>query len=611
VLRLIREEESPRPSMRLATTEELPSIAACRHVEPRKLSGLVRGELDWIVMKALEKDRNRRFETANGLAADLRRYLDDEPVQAAPPTTVYRMSKFSKRHRVGLATAGAFGVVLVAASAISIWQAVRANRARIDAVLAYAAETTQRREAQDQRDRALKAEGEAKANQAKAISEETKAKESAAEAKAVLEFFQEKVFAAARPEGQEGGLGHGVTLRAAIDAAEKSIAVGFANKPTVEANIRSALGESYRLLGDAALALPQFERARELWTKALGPDHSDTLTSTGNVAMAYWELGRTTEAVALHADVLKRLKATLGSHDRLTLITMNNLALAYRDIGRMTEAITLHEEAVRLMKASLGTDDTETLISMGNLALEYTVAGRISESVELHEETHRRRKSKLGPDHPDTLLGMNYLASAYTAAGRPADAIAILEDAVKIQKVKLGPGHPETLIGMNNLAFAYHGMERTDDAIRLLEESVQQFKSKHGLDYPGTGITMYYLGAAYLHAKRWSDSETVLRECMEQREHKQPDDWMRFLMMSRLGSALAGQHRFTEAEPLLIAGYEGLLARESKILAMMKKHLPDAGARIVRFYDDWGKKDKAALWRAKLDLAAAKTKQEK
>ena len=152
----------------LSTTEELPSIAACRHVEPRKLSGLVRGELDWIVMKALEKDRNRRYETANGLAADLRRYLDDEPVHACPPTAAYRLSKFAKKYRVALATACAFAAVLIAASVISLWQAVRANRARAEAVLAYAAETQQRREAQDQRDRAFKAEGEAKANLARA-----------------------------------------------------------------------------------------------------------------------------------------------------------------------------------------------------------------------------------------------------------------------------------------------------------------------------------------------------------------------------------------------------------------------------------------------------------
>src|SRR4051794_38878157 len=168
LLRFIREEESPRPSLRLSTTEDLPSIAACRNIEPRKLSGLVRGELDWIVMKALEKDRNRRYETANGLAADLKRYLDDEAVAAGPPTTAYRLSKFAKRYRVALATAGAFAIVLIAASAISVWQAVRANRAEAKAVMAYAAEFKQRREAQDQRDRALKAESDAKANLARA-----------------------------------------------------------------------------------------------------------------------------------------------------------------------------------------------------------------------------------------------------------------------------------------------------------------------------------------------------------------------------------------------------------------------------------------------------------
>ena len=128
----------------------------------------MRGELDWIVMKALEKDRNRRYETANGLAADLRRYLDDEPVQACPPTAAYRLSKFAKRYRVVLATAWAFAAVLIGASVISLWQAVRANQAKAEAVLAYAAETMQRREAQNQRDRAIKAEGEAQANLARA-----------------------------------------------------------------------------------------------------------------------------------------------------------------------------------------------------------------------------------------------------------------------------------------------------------------------------------------------------------------------------------------------------------------------------------------------------------
>jgi tetratricopeptide (TPR) repeat protein len=142
MLRVIREEDSPRPSLRLATTEELPSIAACRSIEPRRLSGLMRGELDWIVMKALEKDRNRRYETANCLAADLRRYLDDEPVQACPPSVWYRFHKFARRNRRALATTTLLGVTLlamVAAVAGSVGWAAR-DRAVREAKTAHQAQ---------------------------------------------------------------------------------------------------------------------------------------------------------------------------------------------------------------------------------------------------------------------------------------------------------------------------------------------------------------------------------------------------------------------------------------------------------------------------------------
>src|SRR6516162_9559463 len=99
MLRIIREEDPPKPSTRLSTTNELPAIAANRGIEPKRLSGLVRGELDWIVMKCLEKDRNRRYETANGLFEDIERYLTDQPVRACPPSAAYRIRKFVKRNR--------------------------------------------------------------------------------------------------------------------------------------------------------------------------------------------------------------------------------------------------------------------------------------------------------------------------------------------------------------------------------------------------------------------------------------------------------------------------------------------------------------------------------
>src|SRR5262249_41213491 len=136
VLRIIREEEPPRPSTRLMTTEEMPSIAASRNVGPNRLSSLVRGELDWIVMKALEKDRNRRYETADSLAADLQRDLDDEPVQACPPSTAYRLSKLLHRHRFGVLFAASLAGLLVLGTVVSTWQAVRATRAEGETLVA-------------------------------------------------------------------------------------------------------------------------------------------------------------------------------------------------------------------------------------------------------------------------------------------------------------------------------------------------------------------------------------------------------------------------------------------------------------------------------------------
>jgi eukaryotic-like serine/threonine-protein kinase len=152
VLRLIREEEPPRPSTRLSTTEELPVVAANRGLEQKKLSGLVRGELDWIAMKALEKDRNRRYETANEFAQDIERYLADEPVLACPPSGLYRLRKFARRHKGQVTAVAAMLSLLLAGTGVSTWQAVRATHAEQETGKALAAETAakaQTREALD------------------------------------------------------------------------------------------------------------------------------------------------------------------------------------------------------------------------------------------------------------------------------------------------------------------------------------------------------------------------------------------------------------------------------------------------------------------------------
>jgi WD40 repeat protein len=147
LLRAIKEDEPPKPSTRLSTTDELPSIAANRNLEPKKLSGLIRGELDWIVMKALEKDRSRRYETANGFAMDIQRYLSDEPVSACPPSAAYRMRKFARRNSRPLAAVAILTLALVTGTVVSTWQAVRATHAEALAETRLQTETEARKNA--------------------------------------------------------------------------------------------------------------------------------------------------------------------------------------------------------------------------------------------------------------------------------------------------------------------------------------------------------------------------------------------------------------------------------------------------------------------------------
>jgi serine/threonine protein kinase len=132
MVRLIEEEEPPQPSVRLSSSDTLPKIAAARKTEPAKLSRLVRGEIDWIVMKCLEKDRSRRYDTASALARDIQHHLADEPVEACPPSAAYKLRKFARKNSKALILAGAFALLLLAGTAISAWQAVRATYAEME-----------------------------------------------------------------------------------------------------------------------------------------------------------------------------------------------------------------------------------------------------------------------------------------------------------------------------------------------------------------------------------------------------------------------------------------------------------------------------------------------
>ncbi|MFL5330876.1 MAG: tetratricopeptide repeat protein [Gemmataceae bacterium] len=549
IRRMIREDEPLKPSTRLSTSASIASIAAQRHIEPAKLSKLMRGDLDWITMKALEKDRTRRYETASGLARDIQRYLSDEPVEACPPSSTYRLRKFARKNRATLTTATAIALLLVVGVTVSTWQAVRATRSEQVAMAARDAEAEQRQRAEANERKSIDA-----ATAEKQAKEAAQARE--AETKAVLDFVENKVFAAARPKDLDGGQGYEVKLADALKAALPFVEKSFTDQPLIEGRLRLTLGTSFRYLGQIDIAEQQFRRARDLFTTKLGPDHPDTLTSMNNLARSYTDLGRHPESVVLNEETLKRRKARLGPDHPDTLTSMANLATVYGYLGRYPEQIVLNEETLKRRKARLGPDHPDTLTSMFHVAGGYLTRGRVPEALALFEETLKLMKARLGPDHietlrcttnvadcysflgrhpealamreellkqfkakegpdhHDTLTIMRLLANSYAVLGRHPEALAMREEAFKLANVKLGPDHRETLMSMCNLADSYFRLGRQTEALALREEALKQFKATLGPDHPQTLSNMNGLASRYADLGRHREALALYIEAL-------------------------------------------------------------------------------------------------
>jgi len=532
MLRLIREEEAPRPSARLSSLGDTGTVVAGnRGLDARRLTQLLAADLDWVVMKALEKDRNRRYDTPGGLAEDIERYLSHEAIQARPPSKTYRFKKLVQRNRAAVLTVAVVAGALLAGTAVSTWQALRARRAERAALTAAHAEFV-----------AAQAEREAK--------EEALARE--AETKAVLAFVVNRIFVAARPEQQAGGLGRAVTLRKAIESALPYVNKSFPNQPLIEAKLRVALGVSFFFLGDARTAAELEEEARALYTKHRGPDHPDTLMAMNNLANSYDALGRASDALKLREETLALRKARLGADHPDTLGSMNNLALSYKTLGRLGDALKLYEETLALRKAKLGPDHSDTLETMNNLAECYQILGRLDEALKLREETLALRKAQLGADHPDTLASMNNLAISYATSGRRAEAVTLFEQALALQNAKLGPDHPETLASMNNLANSYHALGRNAEALKLREETVALQKAKFGADHPRTLTSMNNLALSYYALGRFDAALKLHEETLTLQKAtlgaNHPDT---FVTMCGLAESLVAVHRGAEAVPII------------------------------------------------------------
>jgi serine/threonine protein kinase/tetratricopeptide (TPR) repeat protein len=588
MLRIIKEEEPPKPSTRLSESQEsLASVAARRRTEPATLTKELRGDLDWITMKCLEKDRTRRYPTASGLARDIERHLHDEPVEASPPRAGYRLRKFVRRNR-GAVVATAIILLLLVGGIIGttvglLREAERAEgerQAKLEAQQAAAAERRAKEESQMRLGQVQKG-----ADLLAAIFRNLDPRAEEREGKPLRAILGERLNqAAAQLEGK---------------------AIG---DPLTVARLQNQLGASLDGLGQSELAIAVLNKAFQTRTRLLGPDHADTLTTQNDLAEVYYAAGRYPEAIRLYERVRDQQFAKLGPDHADTVVTLGNLADAYRSAGRFTEAIPLLEQVRDTRSKTLGPDHPHTLITMGNLARTYRDAGRFAEAIALTERVRDRFSATLGPDHPYTLTTLNNLAFTYNVAGKLPEAIRLYEEVRDRRIATLGADHPETLTTMNNLAFNYDAAGQVDRAEVMLREVLANRVKKEGRDALNTAMALHSLGHVLVKQHKYAEAEGMLRDCLSIRTHKLPDDWLTCSTRSVLGDALLGQKKYGEAEALLQQGYEGISTRQEKIPAGEKRQVTETLERLVRLYQTTDQKEKADLWRKRLEEANAKKK---
>jgi eukaryotic-like serine/threonine-protein kinase len=497
--------------------EILRQIAFEEPVAPRKLNRAIPMDLETIVLKAIEKNPEDRYAAAQLLANDLRSYLADLHIVARRPTLVQRARKWSRQHPSVVASATVALVLAVVALTVSNVLIAREKDAKDHAL--------------DEKQAALQI-----------------AKEELATREAALNFVENKVFAAARPKGQQGGLGYDVPLHKALEAAIPYVEKSFKNEPLTEARLRRTLGLSFHYLGNEKIAVQQFQRAIALYTTHRGSDHPDTLASMNNLANSYAGLGRHEDALRLRAQTLALRRAKLGDDDAATLDSMNNLANSYDKFGQFDEALKLREETLERRRRTLGVEHRDTLVSVNNLALSLANLGRHADALNLRENTLNLMKEKLPEDHPYILAAMNNLAESYATIGRCEDALQLYEQTLAVTKNRFKENHPNTLLVMNDLAWllatAQNAKYRNPD--RAVELAAQAAKaSPETPEFSGT------LGTARYLAGDWEQAALDLQNAIDLRG---PDDSRNanegfFLAMARwqLGDKVGAKKSFDMA----------------------------------------------------------------
>ena len=499
--RAVCDREPPPPSQRVAALDATArhAVALHRGCAPERLPGELRGDLDRIVLKCLEKDRTRRYQTAEDLARDLTRFLRHEPVLARPATLGYRTAKFVRRHRRGVFAAAA-GVALLTGFGLYHTQRLAAERDR----------------AQHEAHKAAK----------------------------VSELLTELLIAG---DPYRTPTPHGVLEASAARARQE-----FAGQPDVRAEILNAVGRVYLRRGEHRKAEPILAEALAAGREMGRPDArlAQTLSDLGVLRR---ERGDLAGAIPLLEEALNRRRQLRGNDHNDVAISLVELGRAHSALERLDLAEPLFREALAIRRKVLGNEHREVAVSLGDLAVLLWQKGDFAASEPLFQQSIAMHRKTVGPDHPNVGQSLANLAQLKLDQGEFAAAEALLQGALTIMRRSFGEKHWRTARMLGHLAFVWRKQGRLDEAATTLDEALSMARATLGADRPVVAALEIERAQVHLDRGEAAAAEPLLKHGLHVQRLSCPENgWRIASTKSLLGGSLLGLGRLAEAEPLLM-----------------------------------------------------------
>jgi tetratricopeptide (TPR) repeat protein len=627
-----------RPPFTAESMAELLDLVRFREpVPPRTLNPSVPRDLETICLKCLEKDQGRRYHSAQDLSHELGRFSQGEPILARPPSLPGRVCRWCGRNRALSASIVMAVLVLVAVVVVGTWRAVARTEAAksrqiarflqdvlkgVGPSVAQGQDTKMLRAILDKTDerigKELKGQPVVEAELRATIGDvyvqlgeygkaEAMHREALRLAKQVYGPEHPEVASALENLGEllyrQGKATEAEALERQVLAMR--IKTLGPSHPQVAMSLIN-LAEFLRAEGKLAAAEPVSRQALAASEKAFGANHEYTIAALNNLGCLLHDEGKLSEMEGIERQVLAACRKRLGDDHPDVATSLNNLAKCLADQGNMPEAETMFREALVLRKKLLGDAHPDVAQTLDSLAGTVQDRGNLAEAETMYRQALAIRKKTLGAEHPDVALSLNNLADLLEDENKLADAEAVQREALAMQRKLLGNEHPDVARSLCSLARQIRSQRKSPEPEVLLQEALAAQRKLLGNDHPAVATSLEQLARVRRDQGKLDEAETLLKECLNIRQKTLPDDWLTFDARSALGEILLARKKYTEAEPLLISGYNGLEQRQARIPAAGKRSMKEALERLVRLCEETGRPDKAAQWKTKLEgLTAA------